>query len=210
MAFELAAGHAVNNLGLANFTFAPRDVADFSVGLEARDGPQTVNIFIDASGDDTSDYQYAASVVEACVSHTVYALQCTAGSADICGSNVPVATVTENASEYSFSSSAATKTAGIDIKATAIEHCVLGGTTAATCTATAVVSASGQSSTATAVTTYTDASTLHFDVTITGGNDKLANPTGKCSSSAAPSVNTRAVALWGFLGAIGAASVLAF
>ncbi|KAI1755682.1 hypothetical protein F4782DRAFT_486435 [Xylaria castorea] len=210
MAFEPYAGHAVNNLGLGNFTVVPRDVPDFSVGLEARDGPQTVNIFIDASGDDTSDYKYAASIVEACVSHTIYALQCTEGAAGICGSNVPVATVTENASQYSFSSSAQTTTAGIEVKATAIEHCELGGTTAATCTATAVVSASGQSSTATAVTTYTDAATLHFDVTITGGNDKLANPTGKCSASAASSVNTRAVALWGFLGAIGAVSVLAF
>ncbi|KAI0551424.1 hypothetical protein F4679DRAFT_582592 [Xylaria curta] len=208
MSLELVAGHAAN-LGLANFTFAPRDVADFSVGLEARDGPQTVNLFIDAAGDDTSDYKYAASVVEACVSHTIYALQCTEGAAGICGSDVPVATITENASQFSFSSAVATSADGTDVKATAIEHCDLAGTTAATCTGTAVVSAAGSSRTNSGTTTYTDAATLHFDVTITGGNDKLANPTGKCNSSAASSVNTRAVALWGFLGAIGAASVLA-
>ncbi|KAI0458111.1 hypothetical protein F5B21DRAFT_461345 [Xylaria acuta] len=207
MAFELVAGHAVNNLGLANFTFAPRDVADFSVRLEARDGPETVNIFIDAMDADINEYEYAASVVDACVSYTVYALQCTSGAADFCGANVPAATVTENASEYKFSSTAATKTAGVEVKATAIETCQLDGTTAAACTATAVVSVQGTKSSATATTTYTDAATQHFKVSITGGNEKLVNPTGKCS--AASSVNIRAVALWGFLGAIGAVGVLA-
>ncbi|RYC65234.1 hypothetical protein CHU98_g997 [Xylaria longipes] len=175
--------------------------------LEARDGPSTVNLFIDATDADTYDYEYAASVVDACVSRTVYALRCTSGPSEFCGANAAIATVTENASLYSFSSAVETKTAGVEVKATAIENCKLDGTTAATCTATAVVSAQGQKTTTTATTTYTDAATLRFDVSITGGNEKLANPTGKCS--AASSVNTRAVALWGFLGAIGAVSVLA-
>ncbi|KAI0487600.1 hypothetical protein F4859DRAFT_263013 [Xylaria cf. heliscus] len=210
MSLELVAGHAAVNLGMSNFTFAPRDVADFSVSrnaLEARDGPSTVNIFIDAADAEDNDYEYAASVVEACVSYTVYALQCTAGSASFCGGNLPAATVTENASQYHFSSATTTTTAGVEVKATAIESCNLAGTTAATCTATIAGSAQGQKTSTSGVVTYTNAATLRFDVSITGGNEKLVNPTGKCTS-AASSVSARAVALWGFLGAIGAASVL--
>ncbi|KAI0439452.1 hypothetical protein F4803DRAFT_46172 [Xylaria telfairii] len=207
MAFELVAGHAAN-LGLSNFTFAP-DVPDFTVSrsaVEARDGPSSVNIFIDALDADTNEYEYAASVVEACVSYTVYALRCTSGAADFCGPNVPAATATENASQYKFSSAVTTTTAGVEVKATAIENCQLDGTTAATCTATIAGSAQGQKTSTTGVVTYTDAATLHFDVAITAGNEKLINPTGKCSG--ASSVNTRAVALWGFVGAVGAVSAL--
>ncbi|KAI0966740.1 hypothetical protein F4678DRAFT_466109 [Xylaria arbuscula] len=48
--------------------------------------------------------------------------------------------------------------------------------------------------------------THRFDVSITAGNEKLAKPTGKCS--AASNINTRAVALWGFLGAVGAIGIM--
>lgn len=92
------------------------------------------------------------------------------------------------------------------MKATAIETCQLDGTSRATCTATIEGSAQGQKTSTTGVVTYTDAAALRFDVSITGGNEKLVNPTGKCS--AASSVNTRAVALWGFVGAVGAVSAL--
>src|SRR3954453_21560072 len=37
----------------------------------------TVNLFVEASG---NDYEFAASIVEACVETTVYAIQCTKGT----------------------------------------------------------------------------------------------------------------------------------
>ncbi|KAI1181256.1 hypothetical protein F4777DRAFT_9123 [Nemania sp. FL0916] len=213
MALELFAGHAARNLDLGQM-FAPRDLADFSAELpvvkeKRADGPQTINIFIDSpTGDTLGGYEYAVSVVEACSAHTVYAIQCTKGSdSQQCGPNAAKATATENASAYTISTAVTTSTAGVEVKATVIEECKLDGTTAATCSATLGGSAQGQKYTTSATTTYTDAATLRFDVSVTGGNDKLANPTGKCS--AASGLNTRAVALWGFLGAVGAVGVLA-
>lgn len=54
-------------------------------------GNNTVNMFMDSIDD---RFEYAASVVTACVDHTIYAIQCTAGPAvggtTICGPNVPV------------------------------------------------------------------------------------------------------------------------
>ncbi|KAI1273666.1 hypothetical protein F5Y07DRAFT_402092 [Xylaria sp. FL0933] len=208
MALELVARHAAQNLPAASM-FSPRDL--FSGGdvaaLETRDdsGPSSVNIFIDSP--DADSYEYAASVVAACSSQTVYEVRCTSGPSPICGSNAEAATVTENASEYKVSSAVTTKTAGVEVKATVIESCNLDGTTAATCTATIQGSAQGQKYSTAATVTYTDAATLRFDVSVTGGNDKLASPTGKCSS--ASNINTRAVAFWGFLGALGAVGVLA-
>lgn len=53
-------------------------------------GP-SVSLFMDA---DDNDFEFAASIVEACVSTTVYAIQCTSYpggySTDICGRNAPV------------------------------------------------------------------------------------------------------------------------
>ncbi|KAI0405510.1 hypothetical protein F4802DRAFT_597067 [Xylaria palmicola] len=212
MALQLAAAHALNHLPVGSVpldnVFAARGVAGFTPNtgaLEARaDGPSSVNIFIDA---EDTDYEYAVSVVQACATETVYLLQCTKGSSDACGDGAPAITVTENASEYKVSSAATTTTAGVEVKVTAIEHCALDGKTAATCTATIGGSAQGQKTTTSATVTYTDASDLFFDVTVTAGNEKLANPTGKCSGAA--SLTTRAVALWGLVGAIGAISVLA-
>jgi hypothetical protein len=86
---------AVNaaNLGLGGW-LAPRDVADYSAKmetLEKRADSQTdiVNLFVDVQDE---GYELAASVVAACKDHTVYAIQCTAGSSDpdVCGSNAPV------------------------------------------------------------------------------------------------------------------------
>ncbi|KAJ2974170.1 hypothetical protein NUW58_g8744 [Xylaria curta] len=80
MALNVAA-QANSLAGLGN-VFTPRNVPDYRIGaLEARQSDnRTVNLFIDALDYETEEYNYAASVVEACVSHTVYALQCTAGS----------------------------------------------------------------------------------------------------------------------------------
>ncbi|KAI0968834.1 hypothetical protein F4678DRAFT_187691 [Xylaria arbuscula] len=207
MALEFFAARAANNLGTGS-VFAPRDLFSSDVGtLEARadSGNDTVNIFIDSP--DAEDYEYAASVVAACATQTVYEVRCTAGAAGVCGSNAAVATITENASEYKVSSAVTTKTGGVEVKATVIEVCNLDGTKAATCTPTVAGSAQGQTYKTSATVTYTNAASLYFDVKVTGGNEKLANPTGKCSS--ASGVNTRAVAFWGFLGAVGAVGVLA-
>ncbi|KAI0534055.1 hypothetical protein GGR58DRAFT_484209 [Xylaria digitata] len=208
MALELFAAHAINNLGSSNM-FAARGVSSANVGiLEARQdsGNDTINIFIDSP--DPGNYEYAASVVAACPTQTIYEARCTSGpDSDVCGSNKPGVTFTENASEYRVSSAVATTTSGVEVKATVIENCELDGKTAATCTATVIASAQGQKVTSSATVTYTDAAAYHLDVSITGGNEKLANPTGSCS--AASDINTRAVAFWGFLGAIGAVGVLA-
>ncbi|KAI0201707.1 hypothetical protein F4808DRAFT_95965 [Astrocystis sublimbata] len=208
MSLELFAGQAAS-MGLVNMTFAPRDAADFGVSkaaLASRDGPSTVKIFIDSGDTGASDGEYAVSVVEACVSHTVYALACTAGSADGCGANAAAATVTENQSTYSLKSAVTTKSGGTEIKATVIDECQLQGTTKAICTGIIEASANGQKTSTALTTTYTNAAKLYYEASVTGGAEKLANPTGKCSSGAS---TTRAVALWGFLGAIGAVGVLA-
>ncbi|KAI1199089.1 hypothetical protein F5X97DRAFT_132341 [Nemania serpens] len=210
MALELVAGHAFN-LGVGN-VFTPRDLAAAANvdALEPRQdaGPKSVNIFIDAADAEFREYGYAASVVNACPSQTVYELRCTEGPAGVCGANADVATVTENASEYKVSTSLTTRTANREIKGTLVEQCKLAGTTAATCTATVIGSAQGQVYSTVSVLTYTSAALRHYDVAITGGAEKLASPTGSCSSAAA-GLNTRVVALWGLLGAIGAVGVLA-
>ncbi|KAI0522215.1 hypothetical protein F5B22DRAFT_634118 [Xylaria bambusicola] len=211
MALDLVAAHAASNLDMGTNIFVARDLfSSANVNtLEARQdsGNDTVTIFIDSP--EPEKYEYAASVVYACPVETVYALRCTAGGPDsVCGPGLPPVTVTENASEYKVSSAVTTKTQGVEVKATVIESCNLDGTTAATCTATVGGSAQGQSTTTSATVTYTDASSYYLQVQITGGNEKLANPTGKCQSGAA-SLNTRAVAFWGILGAVGAVGALA-
>ncbi|KAI1160947.1 hypothetical protein F5B18DRAFT_471021 [Nemania serpens] len=207
MALDLVAGHAFN-LGLGS-VFTPRDLAANVGALEARQdsGPKSVNIFVDSADGGYEKYGYAASVINACPSSTIYAIRCTAGPTAACGANADVATITENASEYKVSSAVTTQSAGIEVKATLAEHCKLDGTTAATCTATVKGSAQGQTYSTAGVVTYTNAALRHYDVAITGGGEKLVNPTGTCSAAAGV-VNTRAVALWGLLGAIGAVGVL--
>ncbi|KAI3326947.1 hypothetical protein HD806DRAFT_531542 [Xylariaceae sp. AK1471] len=209
MALAFGAAHAAN-LGM-NDWLAPRDVVDYSAKMEtlekrANSGSDTVNLFLDVQDD---DYEFAASVVAACKEHTVYALQCTEGSSNpsTCGPDSPKVTFTENASEYRISSATKTRTAGVDVTVTLIETCKLGGTTAATCTVTYGGEAKGQKTFVTSESTFTDVASWRVDVAITAGNEKLANPTGKCS--AASEINTRAVALWGLVGAIGAIGVLA-
>ncbi|RWA03610.1 hypothetical protein EKO27_g11489 [Xylaria grammica] len=207
MSLELVAAHAFSNLGSANM-FAPRDLANVgTVEARAESGNDTVNIFIDS--EDPTNYEYAASVVAACASETVYEVFCTAGpDSRVCGDDTPGVTITENASEYKVTTATKTTSSGIAVEATVIENCALESTTSAACTATVVASAQGQKYTTDATTTYANPTRYWLDVQVTGGNEKLANPTGTCES-AASGVNTRAVAFWGFLGAVGAVGVLA-
>ncbi|TGJ81161.1 hypothetical protein E0Z10_g7615 [Xylaria hypoxylon] len=207
MALQLIAAHAFSNIGSGNL-FGTRDLASANAGImEARadSGNDTISIFVDSP--DPENFKYAASVVAACPTQTIYEARCTEGpDSDLCGSNAPAVRFTENASSYHVSTASATTTAGVKVEATVIENCELDGRTAATCTASVIASAQGQKVTSSATVTYTDAATLFLDVSITAGNDKLANPTGSCS--AASGINTRAVAFWGFLGALGAVGVL--
>ncbi len=92
--------------------------------------------------------------------------------------------------------------------ATEVDTCVLKGTTEAVCAATLAATAAGTSTTATASTTYTGDRYWRYDAQVTGGADKLANPTA-CANSAPKGLNTKAVAVLSLLSAVGVAGLLA-
>ncbi|OIW23848.1 hypothetical protein CONLIGDRAFT_637090 [Coniochaeta ligniaria NRRL 30616] len=168
----------------------------------------TVNLFIDAL---SPDMQYAASIVEACVERTVYAIHCTKGPSSIgsatCNPNAPIATLTEGPSTYAFSSAISTRTAGNDLQGTLQEGCVLAGTTAANCSATVAATLGGTSTVTSTTTAVSGTDYYRFDVAITGGAEKTASPTA-CKSSGAAGLSAKAVAVWGLIGAIGVAGFL--
>ena len=86
----------------------------------------------------------------------------------------------------------------------AYETCSLGGTTAATCTATAELEASGTSTSGTTVSTLSGTDYYRFNVAITGGAEKTASATATCAAKgAAANRNTRKVAIWALVGVIG-------
>lgn len=88
------------------------------------------------------------------------------------------------------------------------ENCELQGTTQAVCTATVGGSVDDTTTASSTTMTLSGSSYYRFDVAITGGAEKTANPTGECR---APSgANTKAVAMWGLVGVVGVASLLAF
>ena len=106
------------------------------------------------------------------------------------------------------------------------EHCILGGTTAATCTATAMVTVGGSPVAQTVTTMITGRNYHRFDVEITGGAEKTANAAATCTSaatsattsssttsplttSAGARVNTKARAVWALTGVVGIICVLA-
>ncbi|KAI0143505.1 hypothetical protein GGR57DRAFT_364222 [Xylariaceae sp. FL1272] len=204
MALNIAAAHA-HGLDLAN-AFAPQITPAPKLLARADDAPQ-VNLFVDG---DSEDYEYAASVVSACSDATIWAIRCTDGSAGsaTCGPNAEVVTVTESAGGYRVSSSTSTKIDGTGVKLEVIETCQIADD-AATCTATISGSADGQSTKTSDTVTYTgaDFSAKQYDVAVTGGAEKTASASGTCN--AASGLNTRAVALWGMLGAVGVVGVLA-
>lgn len=95
----LAFGAAqASSLGLGDFLgtgISPRmDESSYHV-LDARQNSTTasatVNMFIDAQ---SNDFEYAASIITACVDQTVYALQCTSAPVGVdpsaCGPNAGV------------------------------------------------------------------------------------------------------------------------
>jgi hypothetical protein len=91
---------------------------------------------------------------------------------------------------------------GIPVTLTGKETCALGGTTAATCTVTAKVTASTTSTSTTSTETLSGTDYYRFNVAITAGAEKTANPTGTCvpKSNAATNFNTKKVAVWALAG----------
>ncbi|RYP52266.1 hypothetical protein DL768_002585 [Monosporascus sp. mg162] len=172
----------------------------------------TIDMFIDSqySGEDSASY--AASVVNACPDMTVLALQCTAGPSYLedgaCGSNAEVFTVTHAPDMYSISIITETRTMGVDVTATAHESCAIAAT-AATCSADAYAEAEGTRTGSSAVTTITGSAFTDriYPVTITGGAEMLASPTGTCENTA-PALSVRNIA-WCLAGAVGIAGFLA-
>lgn len=109
---------------------------------------------------------------------------------------------------YAFSSATSTRSGGYDIQATVQETCRLDGTTAAVCSATIAGTVDKTSTTASTVSTAAGTDYYRFDVAITGGAEKTANPTACATKSGAAGLSTKAVAVWSLLGAIGVAGLL--
>ncbi|KAE9369692.1 hypothetical protein N431DRAFT_413964 [Stipitochalara longipes BDJ] len=213
MPFALGAAHAPSVGDWLSPGLSPRlDQGSYHI-LDARDNSTTanatVNMFIDSEG---SDYEYAASIVTACVDQTVYALQCTAGPSNVgsetCGPNAVIATVTSAASFYSISSAVTTETLGYDVTGTVQETCSLAGTTAAACTGTLKATAESSTVSTSTVETLSGSDYYRFNVEITGGSEKTANPTATCrAKGAATSLNTKKMAMWALAGVIGVAGI---
>ncbi|KAJ4286890.1 hypothetical protein N0V88_007834 [Collariella sp. IMI 366227] len=139
----------------------------------------TINMFIDG---ESPSMKWVASIVNACGGETTLALRCTAGPS--CGPN--------------------NMTRNYDVKATVIEQCALQGTTAAVCGATIGGTVDNKSTTTSTVTTLSGSAYHRYDVTITGGAEKTADPSAECKSGA----STKTVAMWGLLGAAGIVALL--
>lgn len=85
---------------------------------------------------------------------------------------------------------------------------MLARNTAATCTATVEATADGTKTSTQSVTTLSGSDYFRFDVAITGGGDKLANPTACAKSGATPNLNAKNMAMWALAGVVGVAGVL--
>lgn len=91
-------------------------------------------------------------------------------------------TLTAGPSTYVVAKATSTEIQGYSVTGSVAENCELQGTTAATCTAIVSVTVDG-TSTAVTTTIPMDGTKYHrFDVAITGGAEKTAAATGKCSS----------------------------
>ncbi|KAG4416092.1 hypothetical protein IFR04_010795 [Cadophora malorum] len=163
----------------------------------------TINMFIESMD---GDWEYAASIVEACADQTILALRCTSGGdfvgSSTCGPNAVPATVTMGTATYHFSSAVTTSTMGSVVSATAIEGCELAGTTAATCTATIGGEVDGKKTTTSVTSTLTGASYYRFDVAITGGAEKTASATATCApgKNAGTSLSAKTMMVWALAG----------
>lgn len=92
-----------------------------------------------------------------------------------------------------------------------MEACNLRGTTEAVCSATVGGTVDNKSTFVSTTTTMSGADYYRYDVAITGGADKTANPTGQCkpaASNPASGASMKAVGIWGLIGVLGVASLL--
>ncbi|KAK4101263.1 hypothetical protein N658DRAFT_426032 [Parathielavia hyrcaniae] len=164
-------------------------------------------MFIDGK---SAELEYAASIVNVCGDQTTYALQCTGGHryySDTCNANGPIMTVTGGPSIYGFSTTITSRTGGYDISATAQESCDLQGTTVAVCSATLAGEVDGTTTAVSDTLTLSGTNYHRYDVAITGGAEKTANPAAECTPGGS-GASTKAVAMWGVAGAVGVASLL--
>ncbi|KAH7411394.1 hypothetical protein BKA64DRAFT_380420 [Cadophora sp. MPI-SDFR-AT-0126] len=163
----------------------------------------TINMFIDSMDE---DWEYAASIVEACADQTILELRCTSGGSfvgtETCGPNAVPATLTMGTATYHFSSAVTTSTLGSQVSATAIEACQLAGTTAATCTATIGGEVDGKKTTTSATSTLSGFNYYRYDVAITGGAEKTASATATCApgKNAGTFLSAKTMMVWALAG----------
>ncbi|KAG7286260.1 hypothetical protein NEMBOFW57_008568 [Staphylotrichum longicolle] len=217
MAFNLANSAGANTDFLNAFQAPGPDVAargQFPRLVVARNGSSvpTVNMFIDG---ELPSLEYAASIVDVCGGETTFALRCTSGPAYIpskqCGADAVVATLTAGSSTYRVSTATATRTRGSDVTATVMEACDLRGTTEAVCSATVGGTVDNKSTFISSTTTMSGSDYYRYDVAITGGAEKTANPSAQCKPPSSPSgASMKAVGVWGLVGSLLVATFLGF
>lgn len=220
--FALVAASAEPELAGFFLPSDPRHVTARGPGrfLSARNDSSipTVNMFMDG---ESPSMKWAASIVDACIDQTTYALQCTSGPSSlsfsgVCGANIEVSslppplvhispfvsvhitphpiqpvTVTAGPSTYRVSSAVATTALGSTVSATLQETCALAGTTQAICTVTLGGSLNKDTTSRSATTTYSGSRVWRYDVAITAGAEKLASPAA-CTSKPASNSNSGA------------------
>ncbi|KAK1828714.1 hypothetical protein QBC39DRAFT_264588 [Podospora conica] len=188
-AFHHAAPVAVRGL------VAPRQSNDSTVPI--------VNMFVDGV---SSENEYAASIIDVCAGATTFALRCTAGpvslNAGSCADDAEEIILTANPTLYRVSTATVVRTMGQDVSATIQETCRIAGTTEAACTATVGGNVGKTSTSSSSTTTYRGTDVYMFDVAITGGAEKTANPTA-CAAPAGSGAQGLRAGVWGVLGAAG-------
>jgi hypothetical protein len=101
MALDIVAGTSPAFGAVGGWLSAPGLISprfDERSRLQARDNStasnSTVNLFLGSGGAEFRDWDYAASIITACVDQTVYAIQCTSAPQSVgsatCGPNAPV------------------------------------------------------------------------------------------------------------------------
>jgi hypothetical protein len=121
-------------------------------------------------------------------------------------------TVTAGPSIYRVSTLIVARAAGTDASLLLDQTCDLQGTTQAVCTTTTGVSLDGTTTTESGTVTLSGSTYYRYDVAITGGAEKTVSPTAECkpAPTRTSGASTKAVAMWGLFGIVGAASLLGF
>ncbi|KAH6653086.1 hypothetical protein BKA67DRAFT_659728 [Truncatella angustata] len=215
-------------------------IAQQQNGTNATIPTATANLFLDSFPSD--DFEFVASVVTACPDQTVYAVRCTKGPdiATLPGFGGEIDsgckdhrefTITQNPSlyihstvaPYSYMPSAAPSASNPVSEGpwttqtkSFWETCELHGTTSALCDVSVRLMDDFGTTTMpdTGSALYQAAGTMYhrYDVAITAGAEKTANPTGTCApvpTAAAAGLSAKAAALWALTGVIGLAGILA-